>query len=111
MDVGQEDPSQAFALASIWLLILGFGGSVFLLPVIYTLGQAYHQDAFHSATSHTSQASMLQFLTILNGMMYMALGSIIGVPIASASGNQFGVIGSLCLLDFFVWFITLETSV
>ncbi|XP_027088525.1 uncharacterized protein LOC113752410 isoform X1 [Coffea eugenioides] len=81
----EEDPSQAFALASIWLLILGFGGSVFLLPVIYTLGQAYHQDAFHSATSHTSQASMLQFLTILNGMMYMALGSIIGVPIASAS--------------------------
>ncbi|KAL3518179.1 hypothetical protein ACH5RR_020768 [Cinchona calisaya] len=80
----EEDPSQVFALASIWLLILGFGGSVFLVPIICTLGQAY-QDAFHSGNSYTSHASMLQFLTILNGIVYMVLGSIIGFPIASAS--------------------------
>ncbi|KAL3530762.1 hypothetical protein ACH5RR_010084 [Cinchona calisaya] len=80
----EEDPSQAFALASIWFLILGFGSSVFLVPVIYTLGQAF-QDAFHSGTSYTSQASMLQFLTIINGIFYMVLGSIIGIPIVLAA--------------------------
>lgn len=76
----QEDPSQVFALASIWLLILGIGGSVLLVPVIYTMGQAC-QDAF------TSQASSLQFLTILSGLLYVVLGSIIGYPIASASAR------------------------
>lgn len=86
MDVGQEDPSQVFALASVWLMILGFGGFVCLIPVVYTIGQAY-QDAFSSGDFHTSQASMLQFLTMLTGIIYIILGSIIGYPIASASGN------------------------
>lgn len=65
-------------------MILGFGGFVCLVPVIYTIGQAY-QDAFNSGASYTSQASMLQFLTMLTGIIYIILGSIIGYPIASAS--------------------------
>ncbi|CAI9108112.1 OLC1v1007636C2 [Oldenlandia corymbosa var. corymbosa] len=80
----EEDPSQVFALASVWLLILGFGGLVFLVPVIYSLGHAYN-DAFLSGNTSTSQASMLHFLTVLNGFLYMLLGSVIGYPIASAS--------------------------
>ena len=90
MDVGQEDPSQVLMLASVWLLFLGFGSSACLIPVIYTIGQGY-QDAFNSGFFYTSQASALEFLSMLNGMLFMALvGSVIGYPIASASGNNFG---------------------
>lgn len=83
--VGQEDPSQVFLLAGVWLLFLGFGSSACLIPVIYSIGHAY-QDAFSSGYYYSSQPS--QFLAILNGMLFMALGSVIGYPIASASGNN-----------------------
>ncbi|PSR95103.1 PGR5-like protein [Actinidia chinensis var. chinensis] len=80
----EEDPSQVLALASVWLLFLGFGSSACLIPVIYTIGQGY-QDAFNSGFSYSSKASALEFLSMLNGMFFMALGSVIGYPIASAS--------------------------
>ncbi|KAL3625864.1 hypothetical protein CASFOL_030393 [Castilleja foliolosa] len=80
----QEDPSQVFALASVWVLILGFGSSACLVPIIYTIIQAY-QDAFSSGFSYTNQASALEFLATLNGMLFMLFGSMIGYPIASAS--------------------------
>ncbi|XP_058209963.1 PGR5-like protein 1B, chloroplastic isoform X3 [Rhododendron vialii] len=41
------------------------------------------EDAFSSGYYYSSQPS--QFLAILNGMLFMALGSVIGYPIASAS--------------------------
>lgn len=88
MDVGQEDPSQAYALASIWALILAFGISACLVPIVYTVGQAY-QDAFNSGISYSGQASALEFLSMVNGFLFMALGSAVGYPIASASGNFF----------------------
>ena len=87
MDVGQEDISQAFALASVWVLILAFGSSACLVPIIYTVGLAY-QDAFGSGFSYGNQASTLGFLAMANGILFMALGFVIGYPIASASGNQ-----------------------
>ncbi|KAF5954205.1 hypothetical protein HYC85_007061 [Camellia sinensis] len=80
----EEDPSQVFALASVWLLFLGFGSSACLVPVISMIGQAY-RDAFNSGFSYSSQASALGFLSMLNGILFMALGSAIGFPIASAS--------------------------
>lgn len=86
MDVGQEDPSQVFALASVWLLILGFGSSFWIVPIIYTIAQAY-QDMFDSGMSYTYQS--FELFTVLNGILFMVLGSIIGFPIASASGNVF----------------------
>lgn len=86
MDVGQEDPSQVFALASVWLLILGFGSSFLIVPLIYTIVQAY-QDTFDSGMSYTDQS--FELFTMLNGILFMVLGSIIGFPIASASGNVF----------------------
>ena len=87
MDVGQEDLSQVFALASIWVLFLGFGCSACVVPIIYTVGLAY-QDAFGSGFSNGSQASVVELLTTVNGILFMALGSVIGYPIASASGNK-----------------------
>ncbi|KAL3829116.1 hypothetical protein ACJIZ3_017918 [Penstemon smallii] len=82
--LGKEDPSQVFALASVWLLILGFGSLACSVPVIYTIIQAY-QDAFDSGIWYTNQASRLEFLATLNGMLFMLVGSMIGYPIASAS--------------------------
>lgn len=78
----EEDPSQVFALASVWLLILGFGSSFWIVPIIYTIAQAY-QDMFDSGMAYTYQS--FELFTVLNGILFMVLGSIIGVPIASAS--------------------------
>ncbi|KAK3017530.1 hypothetical protein RJ639_007205 [Escallonia herrerae] len=80
----EEDPSQVFALASVWLLFLGFGCSACLVPILYTIGQAY-QDASSSVYTYSSQASALEFLATLNGILFMMLGSMIGYPVASAS--------------------------
>ncbi|KAI7756818.1 hypothetical protein M8C21_007499 [Ambrosia artemisiifolia] len=81
----EEDPAQVFALASVWLLFLGIGSSACLVPVIYTFGQAF-KDALDSGFSATgSQAPILEFIAILNGMLVMMLGSMIGYPVASAS--------------------------
>lgn len=91
LHVGQEDPSQVFALASVWLLILGFGSSACLVPVVYTVVQAY-QDALNSGgISYANQASAIEFLATLNGMLFMLFGSMVGYPIASASGNEYGI--------------------
>lgn len=86
MDVGQEDISQAFALASIWILFLAVGCSACLVPIFYTIGLAY-QDAFPSGFSHVAQAPALGFLATVNGILFMVVGSLIGYPIASSSGE------------------------
>ncbi|KAI3679881.1 hypothetical protein L2E82_50861 [Cichorium intybus] len=80
----EEDPSQVFALASVWLLFLGFGSSACLVPVIYTFGQAF-KDAIDSGLSTSSQAPVFELLAMLNGMLVMMLGSMIGYPVASAA--------------------------
>lgn len=76
--------SQAFALASIWILFLAVGGSAFLVPIIYTVSLAY-QDVFSSGLAYSSQ--MVQFLAMANGFLFMAMGSLVGYPIVSSSGN------------------------
>ncbi|KAK4779774.1 hypothetical protein SAY87_015880 [Trapa incisa] len=78
----EEDLSQAFALASIWILFLAVGGSAFLVPIIYTVGLA-NQDPFTLGLAYSSKT--LQFLAISNGLLFMAMGSLIGYPIISSS--------------------------
>lgn len=68
----------------MWLLFLGIGSSACLVPVIYTFGQTL-KDALDSEFSNSSQAPLVEFLAILNGMLIMTLGSMIGYPVASAS--------------------------
>ncbi|KAK9998639.1 hypothetical protein SO802_018242 [Lithocarpus litseifolius] len=80
----EEDISQVFALASIWVLFLAFGSSACLVPIIYTVGKA-NQYAFSSGFYYGIQASTLEFLSVVNGILFMALGSVIGYPIALAS--------------------------
>ncbi|KAK9123962.1 hypothetical protein Sjap_013564 [Stephania japonica] len=80
----EEDPSQVFALASVWILILTIGSLAFLVPVIYTADLAY-QDALDMRTPSIVTASGLHFLATLNGILFMVFGSVIGYPITSAS--------------------------
>lgn len=87
MYVGQEDPSQVFALASIWFLILVFGSCVCLLPMLYNITLAF-QDAFKSEVAYSSQSSAMEnSLGMLNSVLLMLMGSVIGFPIASASAK------------------------
>lgn len=87
MDVGQEDLAQVFTLASIWVLLLAIGSSACAVPIIYTIGLAY-QDASNSGLSYVEQRPALEFLATINGILFMVFGSLVGVPIASASGES-----------------------
>lgn len=87
MYVGQEDPSQVFALASVWILFLVFGCSACLVPVVYTIIEG-HKDSLDMGYLYGGKTSSLEFLAMVNGMLFMALGSLIGYPIALASGTN-----------------------
>ncbi|XP_050204041.1 PGR5-like protein 1A, chloroplastic [Mercurialis annua] len=80
----EEDIAQAFALASIWMVFLTIGGTLCVGPILYNIILAY-QDAITTKISQGSQASMVQFLATMNGVLFMAVGSLIGYPIASSS--------------------------
>ncbi|KAH9701296.1 PGR5-like A protein [Citrus sinensis] len=82
----EEDLSQVLALGIIWILILAFGSSICFVPIIYTVFLAY-QDAFSRGISYGSHASVSGFLATVNVILFMAVGSLIGYPIASASEN------------------------
>lgn len=87
MVVGQTDLSMIFALASTWILFLAFGSSVCVGPMLYTVSMAYN-TAFNSGLSYVNRASGLGFLAMVNNIIFMALGCVIGYPIASASGKN-----------------------
>ncbi|KAG9454705.1 hypothetical protein H6P81_007609 [Aristolochia fimbriata] len=78
----EEDPSQALALAGIWVLVLAFSSLGFLGPAFYFIGVA-HQDA--DLSRFGSAKAALDLLTTINGFLFLALGSVIGYPIALAS--------------------------
>ncbi|KAK6247075.1 hypothetical protein QUC31_018640 [Theobroma cacao] len=80
----EEDISQVLALASIWILILAVGSTFCLVPLIYTISLAY-QDPFSSDFSYGSQASNFEYLATVNGILFVAIGSVIGYSVASAA--------------------------
>ncbi|KAK7272063.1 hypothetical protein RJT34_28440 [Clitoria ternatea] len=80
----EEDLSMAFVLAITWCLFLALGCSACVGPVLYTVNVAY-QKAFDSGLSYGSQASGLTLPFMVNSIMFMALGLVIGYPVASAS--------------------------
>ena len=89
MDVGQEDLSMAIALASLWSLFLALGCSACVSPIFYTVSTAYHR-AFDSGLSYGSPSSSgLGLLFVVNSIIFMALGFVIGYPVASASGKNY----------------------
>lgn len=87
MDVGQEDLSQVLALASIWLVFLALGCAACLVPIVYVVDLVF-KDPLSLGLSYHSQ-SAFEFLSALNAILFMAFGSLIGYPIATASGKIF----------------------
>ncbi|CAL5200153.1 unnamed protein product [Lathyrus oleraceus] len=80
----EEDLSMVFTLASTWTLFFAFGSSACVGPMFYTIRLA-HQNALNSGLSYGSQGSELGFLFMVNTIIFMALGFVIGYPVASAS--------------------------
>lgn len=71
-------------MASVWILFLVFGCSACLVPVVYTIIEG-HKDSLDMGYLYGGKTSSLEFLAMVNGMLFMALGSLIGYPIALAS--------------------------
>lgn len=88
MVVGQADLSMIFALASTWTLFLAFGSLVCVGPLLYSVSMAYH-TSLGSGLSYVNQASGLGFLATVNNVVFVALGCVIGYPVASNSGKSF----------------------
>lgn len=79
----EEDNSLIMALSSIWMLLLLFGTSAFLVPSFYTLSRAFG-DAFGTRFLLYG-AKSLDGVTRVNDMVLIGLGYLIGYPVASAS--------------------------
>ncbi|XP_027342422.1 uncharacterized protein LOC113855127 isoform X4 [Abrus precatorius] len=76
----EEDLSMALALACTWSLFLALGCSACVGPILYS-----HKNAFDSGLSYGSRASGLGLLFMVNSIIFMVLGLLIGYPVASAS--------------------------
>ncbi|CAL4903290.1 unnamed protein product [Urochloa decumbens] len=79
----EEDQSMFMALSSIWMLLLLFGTSAFLVPSVYTLSFAFG-DAF-GARHLLYGAKSLDAISRVNDLALVGLGYLVGYPIASAS--------------------------
>uniref|UniRef100_A0A0A9D5E9 Uncharacterized protein n=1 Tax=Arundo donax TaxID=35708 RepID=A0A0A9D5E9_ARUDO len=71
------------ALSSIWLSLLLFGTSAFLVPSLYTLSLAFG-DTF-GARYLLYGAKSVDMITRVNDLALLGLGYLVGYPIASAS--------------------------
>ncbi|CAL9207443.1 unnamed protein product [Musa hybrid cultivar] len=80
----EEDPSQAFALASVWLVLLAFGSSAILVPVICIITLAF-ADAINSRYYLYSEISTFGSLLMVNKNLILGLGHLVGYPLAFAS--------------------------
>ncbi|KAJ0979519.1 hypothetical protein J5N97_014993 [Dioscorea zingiberensis] len=80
----EEDPSQVLALAGVWTLLLAFGASVVVAPVIYTIVVAF-KDGFNSMHLFDGGRSPSDLLVMVNRILFVGLGVLVGYPVASAS--------------------------
>ncbi|RRT54934.1 hypothetical protein B296_00034663, partial [Ensete ventricosum] len=80
----EEDPSQAFALASVWLALLAFGSSAILVPAICIITLAF-ADAINSRYYLYSERSTFGSLMTVNKTLVLGLGHLVGYPLAFAS--------------------------
>ncbi|KAF3330494.1 PGR5-like protein 1B [Carex littledalei] len=80
----EEDQSLVFALVSIWLLLLTFGTSAFLIPAAYSIKSAL-REAFTSIFVVDQWKSPLEMLNAVSNTLLVGMGYLIGYPIASAS--------------------------
>ncbi|CAK9327018.1 unnamed protein product [Citrullus colocynthis] len=80
----EEDLSQVLALAGIWLVFLALGCSACLVPLICTADLVF-KDPLSLGLSYNSHGSAFEFLSAINAILFIAFGSLIGYPIATAS--------------------------
>ncbi|XP_023523155.1 PGR5-like protein 1A, chloroplastic [Cucurbita pepo subsp. pepo] len=80
----EEDLSQVLALAGIWSVFLALGCSACLVPLICTADLVF-KDPLSLGLSYNSQGSAFEFLSAINAILFIAFGSLIGYPIATAS--------------------------
>ncbi|XP_078179201.1 PGR5-like A protein isoform X2 [Carex rostrata] len=83
-DKVEEDQSLVFALVSIWLLLLTFGTSAFLIPAAFSIKSAL-REAFTSIFVVHQWKSPLEVLNAVSNTLLVGMGYLIGYPIASAS--------------------------
>ncbi|KAG6504550.1 hypothetical protein ZIOFF_036884 [Zingiber officinale] len=82
--IWQEDPSQEFALASIWLLLLAFGSTAIFVPVIYVISLAF-ADNISSRYFFYIERSTIGSLAMVNKTLTLVLCYLVGFPLAYAS--------------------------
>ncbi|XP_042389954.1 PGR5-like protein 1A, chloroplastic isoform X1 [Zingiber officinale] len=80
----EEDPSQEFALASIWLLLLAFGSTAIFVPVIYVISLAF-ADNISSRYFFYIERSTIGSLAMVNKTLTLVLCYLVGFPLAYAS--------------------------
>lgn len=86
--VGQEDPSQVLALATVWILLLALGSSAYLIPTILTISIAL-EDGFSSKSFISSRNYPFDLVPMLTNALFTVFGFAIGYPIASSSGKLY----------------------
>ncbi|PKA64080.1 PGR5-like protein 1A, chloroplastic [Apostasia shenzhenica] len=80
----EEDQSQVLALATVWILLLAFASSAFLMPTILTISIAL-EGAFNSRYFLSSKKPHFDMLAMLNTALSTGMGYSIGYPLALAS--------------------------
>jgi len=79
----QVDPSQMWALASVWSVLLTLGLGVAAGPPVCTVSKVC-QDIVQV---HSHKATLMsEAMTVANGLFAVGLGLLIGIPIAVAAG-------------------------
>ncbi|KAH9566932.1 hypothetical protein CY35_03G002300 [Sphagnum magellanicum] len=83
----EVDPSQMWALASVWSLLLTLGLGVAAGPPMCTISKVC-QDVVQVQVHSHKAVLMSEAMTVANGLLGVGLGLIIGIPIAVAAGKQ-----------------------
>jgi hypothetical protein len=81
----EVDPSQMWALASVWSLLLTLGLGVAAGPPMCTISKVC-QDVVQVQVHSHKAVLMSEAMTVANGLLGVGLGLIIGIPIAVAAG-------------------------
>ncbi|CAK9256796.1 unnamed protein product [Sphagnum jensenii] len=83
----EVDPSQMWALGSVWSVLLTLGLGVAAGPPVCTISKVC-QDVVQVQVHSHKATLMSEAMTVANGLFAVGLGLLIGIPIAVAAGKQ-----------------------
>jgi hypothetical protein len=81
----EVDPSQMWALASVWSVLLTLGLGVAAGPPVCTVSKVC-QDVVQVQVHSHKATLMSEAMTVANGLFAVGLGLLIGIPVAVAAG-------------------------